>query len=86
MPITINGSPIPPTPVPKKKKSGHTKPQKPPLSLDEPGRLRQAHFQYLLGGLSQSAFHARRRLKLVPPPDGLDPRPYWRTETVKLFL
>ncbi len=74
------------TSYPRKKQAGHTMPKKPEISLDEPGRIRIAHFQDLLGGLSHSAFDVRRRLGLVPPYDGRDPRPYWNTQTVKKFL
>ncbi len=37
MAITITGSPMPQRPIPKKKKCGHTQPQCPRFSLDEPG-------------------------------------------------
>lgn len=70
----------------KKRKSGHTKPKAPQISLHEPGWIRVAHFQALLGDLSHSAFYARLKLGRVPKPDGHDPRPYWRTETVRAFL
>jgi hypothetical protein len=71
---------------PQKKRSGHTKPKAPEISLNEPGRLRIAHFQALLGGLSHSSFYQRLKLGRVPKPDGNDGRPYWKTETVRLFL
>jgi hypothetical protein len=70
----------------RKKQRGHTQPRTPEISLSEPGRLRVAHFQALLGGISHSAFYARLRDERIPRPDGRDPRPYWRTETLKLFL
>lgn len=70
----------------KKRKSGHTKPRAPQISLSEPGFIRVAHFQALLGDLSHSAFYARLKLKRIPPPDGRDPRPYWKTSTVREFL
>ncbi|WP_086381851.1 hypothetical protein [Caballeronia sordidicola] len=74
-------------PEPKKKAQGrNTKPKAPDLDLNQPGRIRNAHFQHLLGGLSASAFHMRIRKKLVPKPEGRDPRPYWTTETVRKFL
>ncbi|MDP9586028.1 UNVERIFIED_ORG: hypothetical protein J2791_005343 [Burkholderia contaminans] len=69
-----------------KRKSGHTKPRAPQISLHEPGFIRVAHFQALLGDLSHSAFYARLKLKRIPPPDGRDPRPYWKTSTVREFL
>lgn len=72
---------------PKKRRSGHTKPQAPLIPLDQPGRLRVAHLQALLGDLSHSAFYQRRKMKQVPPPDGYDGRrPYWNTATVRAFL
>lgn len=69
-----------------KRKSGHTKPKAPQISLHEPGFIRVAHFQALLGDLSHSAFYARLKLGRVPKPDGHDPRPYWKTSTVRDFL
>lgn len=70
----------------KKRRSGHTKPRAPQISLHEPGLIRVTHFQALLGDLSHSAFYARLKLKRIPPPDGRDPRPYWKTSTVREFL
>jgi len=64
----------------------NTQPKAPLITLDEPGLIRNAHFQALLGGLSQAAFYQRRKKGMVPPPDGYDPRPYWRTSTVKAYL
>ncbi|QIN63108.1 hypothetical protein SBC1_31320 [Caballeronia sp. SBC1] len=64
----------------------NTQPKAPLITLDEPGLIRNAHFQALLGGLSQAAFYQRRKKGAVPPPDGHDPRPYWKTSTVKSFL
>ncbi|REE21220.1 hypothetical protein B0G71_4372 [Paraburkholderia sp. BL27I4N3] len=75
-----------PLPKPKKKGGGSTKPKAPPFDLDTPARVRNYHFQFLLGNLSASAFHDRRRKGLVPPPDGNDGRPFWLTETVRAFL
>lgn len=82
-----NAGNIPAQPEPKtKKRSGHTKPRQPEFSLYEPGRVRVAHFQALLGGVSHSAFYNRLQEGRVPPPDGRDPRPFWRTATVRAFL
>jgi hypothetical protein len=69
-----------------KRRSGNVKPIPPAISLDQPGRIRTANFQALLGGLSSPAFYQRMKKGLVPPHDGYDPRPYWKTETVKKFL
>ncbi|SIT40055.1 hypothetical protein BN2476_230363 [Paraburkholderia piptadeniae] len=85
MSLTINRS-VDETEPAKKRKSGHTTPKAPHISLHEPGFIRVAHFQALLGDLSHSAFYARLKLKRIPPPDGRDPRPYWRTSTVRDFL
>lgn len=75
-----------PLPKPKKRGGGSTKPKAPPFDLNTPARIRNAHFQHLLGDMSASAFHGRRRAGLVPPPDGNDGRPYWMTQTVRAFL
>jgi hypothetical protein len=75
-----------PPPAPRKAGGRNTKPKAPNMDLNQPGRIRNAHFQHLLGGLSASAFHARIRTKRVPAPDGRDPRPYWTTKTVREFL
>ena len=81
MAIVINGQPTTLAPTPKKK-SGHTRPRAPEISLDAPGRLRVAHLLALYA-LSHSALYARLRMKRIPPPDGRDPRPYWNTATIK---
>jgi hypothetical protein len=87
MTISINGSPLPKKPVTKKPKSGHTEPKSPTFPLDEPGhKVRIANFQWLMDGMSHSAFHARQRRGFIPQPDGRDPRPFWWTETVKVYL
>ena len=72
----------------KKSRSGHTQPKPYPGSLSDPGRFRVANWLALLN-LSHSAFYARLRYyhkHPIPPPDGHDPRPFWRTETVRQFL
>jgi len=86
MAILISGQPATPELPAKKKRSGHTLPKAPEISLDGPGRLRVAHWQALLGGISHSAFYQRLKFKRVPPPDGRDGRPYWKTETVRKFF
>lgn len=70
----------------KKRGGGSTKPKAPVVDMNGIGWIRNAEFQFLLGGMSASAFHARRRTGKVPPPDGHDPRPYWNTSTVRAFL
>ena len=70
----------------KAKKSGHTQPKAPTISLDQPGRLRVAHVLSLLG-ISHSHFYAQKRLGRYPKPDGHDGTlPYWNTATIKTFL
>lgn len=98
MPVTLsNGKPfvassevpaaVEVPPRPRKRGGGSTAPKAPPFDLNTPAaRMRNAHFQFYLGGMSASAFHERRRKGEIPPPDGHDPRPYWRTETVRAFL
>ncbi len=87
MTVIINGAPIPQRSTPKKKKSGHTKPQAPQISLNEPGRLRVAHLLALFS-ISHSTFYARLHhpVDRFPEADGHDPRPYWKTETIKKLL
>lgn len=85
MPVTFV-KPATITTPPRRKGGGSTKPKAPLFSLDGPGRVRNAHFQALLGDLGASAFHARIRDGRVPKPDGYDPRPYWHTTTVRTFL
>jgi hypothetical protein len=89
MPVTFVVKPVAVVPPPKAKRKRvyrGTQPKVPVISLDEPGLIRNANFQALLGGLSQAAFYQRRKKGLIPPPDGFDPRPYWRTATVKAYL
>lgn len=66
----------------------------PTISLDQPGRLRIAHLQYLLG-ISHSTVYKRMEQGLIPPPDGYDlknrpkgkqGRPYWNTATIRKLL
>jgi hypothetical protein len=85
MGVSINGKPITSATVFKAKRSGHTKAKAPTISLDQPGRLRVAHLMALLS-ISHSSLYERLRTHVVPKPDGHDPRPYWKTETVRLLL
>jgi len=88
MAITINGSPLPPKLTTKKRKCGHTEPQVPTFSLDEPGhKVYIANFQSLMGGISHSAFMNRRQRHFIPEPDGHEKkRPFWWSDTVKAFI
>lgn len=73
----------------------HARPAKPPIiSLDQPGRLRVANVQALLG-VSHTTVYRRIGEGLLPPPDGWDlpeqangrrGRPYWNTSTIKNYL
>ena len=85
MAITINGKVIVAAAPAPKKKSGHTKPRAPAISLSEPGRLRVANLLALFA-ISHSALYAQLNLNRFPKPDGHDPRPYWRTETIRQKL
>ena len=70
----------------KSKKSGHTRPKAPIISLDQPGRLRVAHVLSLLG-ISHSHFYSQKRMGRYPQPDGRDGNmPFWNTATLKAFL
>ena len=66
--------------------SGHTRPQPPTISLDQPGRLRVCHALSLLG-VSHSTLYEGLKTGRYPKPDGHDGKiPYWNTNTIKLFL
>jgi hypothetical protein len=82
----VSGLPISLEAVPGKK-SGHTEPQSPMFSLNDRGhKVRIANFQWFMGQMSHSAFEARRKKGLIPPPDGHDKRPFWWSETVAHYL
>lgn len=69
-----------------KKQRGHTAPRVPLVSLDQPGRLRVAHLLCLLG-ISHSTLYCGIKSGRYPARDGIDNRiPYWKTETIRLFL
>jgi len=69
-----------------KKHSGHTRPQRPVISLDQPGRLRVCHVICLLA-ISHSTFYAGLKQLKYPAPDGFDGRlPFWKTTTIRAFL
>ena len=85
MAITINGKLSSPAIPIKRKKSGHTKARAPQISLNEPGRLRVAHLMALFS-LSHSALYARIKLHRFPEADGRDPRPFWKTDTIRRVL
>lgn len=90
MAVYIKGKPLTAAEKPivklKVKKSGHTKPKAPVISLDQPGRLRVAHVMSLLG-VGHSTLYEGMRLKRYPRPDGYDGKiPYFLTETIRKFL
>lgn len=71
-------------PVPKK--SGHTIPKAPAISLDQPGRLRVAHLLAVLG-VSHSTLYSGIKSGRYPKPDAYDGKlPVWQTHTIKNFL
>ena len=75
-----------PAPQSENRSSGHTKPQAPLISLDQPGRLGVAHVLSLLG-ISHSTLYAGLKTFRYPPPDGRDGKmPYWKTETISRLL
>lgn len=72
--------------VTERKKSGHTAPRKPLISLNEPGRLRVADLLGLFG-IAHSTLYAGLKSGRYPKADGLDQTiPYWHTATIRQFL
>jgi len=70
----------------KRKKSGHTRPRQPVISLDQPGRLRVANLLAVFN-ISHSTLYAGFKSGRYPSPDGQDGSfPYWRTSTIRAFL
>jgi predicted DNA-binding transcriptional regulator AlpA len=68
------------------KRSGHTRPVAPTISLHQPGRLRVAHVLALLS-VSHSTFYAGLRKGRYPKADGHDGKlPFWSTQTIRDFL
>lgn len=78
-----------------KKASRHArKAVAPVIPLDQPGRLRIAHLQYLFS-ISHATVYKRIEQKAIPEPDGYDlknrpkgkqGRPYWKTATIRPLL
>lgn len=91
MPVTIrkaSATPAPQSATHKKtiKRSGHTHPRQPVISLDQPGRLRVANLMAILN-VSHSTLYAGIKSGRYPYPDGKDGSfPYWSTVTIKAFL
>lgn len=72
--------------APLPKKTGHTRPRRPEMSLNEPGRLRVSNLLALLN-ISHSTLYAGLKHGRYPSPDGKDGNfPYWKTSTIKTFL
>ena len=68
------------------KKSGHTRPRRPEISLEETGRLRVANLLAILN-ISHATLYAGLQTGRYPKPDGRDGSfPYWMTSTIKAFL
>lgn len=68
------------------KRNGHTRPEAPTISLDQPGRLRVANLMHLLN-VSHAHLYKGITCNRYPKPDGYDGRrPYWKTETIREFL
>ena len=73
-------------PVPASRRCGHTKPQRPKITLDQPGRLRVSHVLALLS-ISHSTLYAGIKTGRYPKPDGRDGNiPYWNTATIRALL
>jgi hypothetical protein len=71
------------TSLTKRKKTGHTRPRQPLISLDQEGRLRVANLLAILN-VSHSTFSAGVKSGRYPPPDGYDRKmPWWSTTTVR---
>ena len=69
-----------------RKKSGHTLPRQPEISLDQPGRLRVSNLLALFN-VSHSTLYAGMKTGRYPAPDGWDGNfPYWKTSTVRAVL
>lgn len=75
--------------APKKKRArpnGNTHARPLPFKLSDPdGCVRVGHWLTLLD-ITAPPFYRRLRDGKVPPPDGNDGRPFWRTSTVRKFL
>lgn len=68
------------------KKSGHTRPRRPEISLNDAGRLRVANMLAILN-ISHSTLYEGLKRGRYPSPDGRDGNfPYWKTSTIKSFL
>lgn len=67
-------------------KSGHVRPRRPDIDINQPGRLRTAHVLSLCA-ISHSSLYNRMKDGTFPSPDGRDGnRNFWRTDTIRDFL
>lgn len=69
-----------------KRKRRGVKARAPAIDLSQPGRLRVANLLALYGIASANTLYRWMHLKRIPLPDGRDPRPYWRTSTIRAHL
>jgi predicted DNA-binding transcriptional regulator AlpA len=68
------------------KRTGHTRPRQPTISLEDTGRLRVANMLAILN-ISHSTLYAGLKSGRYPSPDGRDGSfPYWKTSTIREFL
>ncbi len=64
---------------------GHTRPRPVDLDLSQPGWLRVGHLLTIFS-ISHSSLYMRLKDGRIPPADGNDGRPYWRTTTIAKVL
>ena len=68
------------------KKNGHTQAKSPIIDINQPGRLRVSNLLALFN-ISHSTLYVGIKTGRYPKPDGRDGSiPYWRTETICMFL
>lgn len=86
MSIVIRNSSDTPAAPNSTKRSGHTRPRMPTISLEETGRLRVANLLAILN-ISHATLYAGLKTGRYPSPDGRDGSfPFWRTSTIRAFL
>ncbi len=70
----------------KTRASGHTRPRKPEIDLEQIGRLRVANLMAILN-VSHTTLYAGIKTGRYPSPDGRDGKfPFWMTSTIREFL
>src|SRR5476649_2270219 len=65
---------------------GGARPRPPVIDLHQPGHLSVGNVMALFGLASSTTFYAWLADGRIPPPDGRNPRPYWKTETINAWL